>query len=149
MGSPTKVKTGEAEVAREKIAGEWRYRTGQAAGSRPACCAQETRTVRRHFGACCTLMLAAGGKSAKAQSCSPCESSRQFKTPEGGVDAATLLSHARRMPLEVGAIQAGDFHTAFGLGDGKSIHPLDGIGVCFAAIQALNARIGSLGAAIN
>lgn len=96
-----------------------------------------------------TLMLAAGGKSAKAQSCSPCESSRQFKTPEGGVDAAALLSRARRMPLEVGAIQAGDFHTAFGLGDGKSIHPLDGIGVCFAAIQALDARIGSLDAAIN
>ena len=96
-----------------------------------------------------TLMLAAGSKSAKAQSCSPCSSSRQFKTPEGGVDAAALLGSAQRMPLEVGAIQAGDFRAAFGLGDGRVIHPLDGIGVCLAAIQALNARIGSLEAAIS
>ena len=96
-----------------------------------------------------TLMLAVGSKSAKAQSCSPCSSSRQFKSPEGGVDVATLLGSAQRMPLEVGAIQAGDFRAAFGLGDGKAIHPLDGIGVCLAAIQALNARIGSLEAAIS
>ncbi len=96
-----------------------------------------------------TLMLAAGSKSAKAQSCSPCSSSRQFKTPEGGVDTAALLGSAQRMPLQVGAINAGDFRAAFGLGDGKSIHPLDGIGVCLAAIQALSARIGSLEAAIG
>jgi hypothetical protein len=96
-----------------------------------------------------TLMLAAGSKSAKAVPCSPCSSSRQFKTAEGGVDTAALLSRAQRMPLEVGAIEAGDFRAAFGLGDGKAIHPLDGIGVCLAAIQALNARIGSLEATIG
>jgi hypothetical protein len=96
-----------------------------------------------------TLMLAAGSKSAKAQDCSPCESSRQFKTPEGAVDTAALLSSAQRMPLQIGAIQAGDFRTAFGLGDGKAIHPLDGIGVCLASLQALNERIGSLKAAFG
>jgi hypothetical protein len=96
-----------------------------------------------------TLMLAAGTKSATAQGCSPCSSSRQFKTPEGAVDTAALLSSAQRMPLDVGAIGAGDFRTAFGLGDGKAIHPLDGIGVCLGAIQALNERIGSLEAAIR
>ena len=96
-----------------------------------------------------TLMLAAGSKSAKAQVCSNCGSSRQLKTPEGGVDAPALLGSAQRMPLGVGAIQAGDFRAAFGLGDGRVIHPLDGIGVCLAAIQALNARIGSLEAAIS
>jgi hypothetical protein len=91
-----------------------------------------------------TLMLAAGSKSAKAQGCSNCGSSRQLKTPEGAVDTAALLSSAQRMPLEVGAIQAGDFRSAFGLGDGKAIHPLDGIGVCLAAIQALTQRVESL-----
>jgi hypothetical protein len=96
-----------------------------------------------------TLMLAAGSKSAKAQSCSPCSSSRQFKTPEGAVDTAALLTSAQGMPLDIGAIGAGDFRSTFGLGDGKAIHPLDGIGVCLAAIQALNARIGSLEAAIS
>jgi hypothetical protein len=96
-----------------------------------------------------TLMLAAGSKSAKAQACSPCSSSRQFKTAEGGVDTTALLGGAQRMPLEVGRIAAGDFRAAFGLGDGKTIHPLDGIGVCLAAIQALNARIGSLEAAVS
>ena len=96
-----------------------------------------------------TLMLAAGSKSAKAQSCSSnCGgSSRQFKTPEGSVDTAALLGKAQRMPLRVGALKAGDFRAAFGLGDGETIHPLDGIGVCLAAIQALNARVGSLEAA--
>jgi len=88
-----------------------------------------------------TLMLAAGSKSAKAQSCSPCESSRQFKNPEGGVDTAALLSRAQRMPLQIGAIAAGDFRAAFDLGDGNSIHPLDGIGVCLGAIQALTHKV--------
>jgi hypothetical protein len=96
-----------------------------------------------------TLMLAAGSKSAKAQPCSPCSSSRQFKTPEGAVDTAALLSSAQRMPLQVGAIRADDFRTAFGLGGGKTIHPLDGIGVCLASIQALNERIGSLESAFG
>ena len=94
-----------------------------------------------------TLMLAAGGKSAKAVPCSNCGSSRQLKLREGAIDTPALLGKAQRMPLQVGAIKAGDFRAAFGLGDGETIHPLDGIGVCLAAIQALNARIGSLEAA--
>jgi hypothetical protein len=95
-------------------------------------------------------MLAAGSKSAKAQGCSNCGgSSRQFKTSEGAVDTARLLGSAQRMPLHVGAIQAGDFRAAFSLGNDKEIHPLDGIGVCLGAIQALNARIGSLEAEIR
>jgi hypothetical protein len=96
-----------------------------------------------------TLMLAAGSKSAKAQPCSPCSSSRQFKTPEGAVDTAALLGSAQRMPVDFGALQPRDFRAAFGLGDGMSIHPLDGVGVCLAAIQALNDRIGSLEAALG
>jgi hypothetical protein len=96
-----------------------------------------------------TLMLAAGSKPAKAIPCSPCSSSRQFKTPEGAVDTAALLGSAQRMPVEFGALQPREFRAAFGLGDGTSIHPLDGIGVCLAAIQALNDRIGSLEAALG
>jgi hypothetical protein len=96
-----------------------------------------------------TLMLAAGSKSAKAQPCSPCSSSRQFKTPQGAVDTAALLGSAQRMRVDFGALQPRDFRTVFGLGDGTSIHPLDGIGVCLAAIQALNDRIGSLEAALG
>jgi hypothetical protein len=96
-----------------------------------------------------TLMLAAGSKSAKAQGCSPCSSSRQFKTLEGGVDKVALLGSAQRMPLQVGAIKAGDFRAAFGLGDGKTIHPLDGIGVCLGAIQALTQKLESLEAGLQ
>jgi hypothetical protein len=121
---------------------------GQAAAERRAALKKLGRFVAISAPAV-TLMLAAGSKSAKAQPCSPCSSSRQFKTPEGGVDTAALLGSAHSMPLEVGRIAADDFRAAFGLGDGKTIHPLDGIGVCLAAIQALNARIGSLEAAIG
>ena len=96
-----------------------------------------------------TLLLAAGSKSAKAQVCSTCGSSRQLKTPEGAVDTAALLSSARRMPLQAGTIDAGDFRNAFGLGDGKAIHPLDGIGVCLAAVQALTQKVDSLEAEVQ
>ena len=96
-----------------------------------------------------TLMLAAGSKSARAQSCSSCGSSRQFKTPEGGVDTAALLGSARRMPLESGAIQAGDFRATFGLGDGKTIHALDEIGICLGAIQALTHKVERLEAELR
>ena len=36
---------------------------------------------------------------------------------------------------------AQDFHAAFGLGDEKTIFPLDANGVAFAAIQELNRKI--------
>jgi hypothetical protein len=106
-----------------------------------------------------TLMLAAGSKSAKAVPCSNClPSSRSFKTPDGHIDAAALLAAVATLPVETWRYKAEtgletrphigpyaeDFQAAFGVGDGVTINPIDAIGVCLAAIQALTQKVESL-----
>ena len=94
-----------------------------------------------------TLLLAAGTKPAKAASCSNCGSSRAFKNPEGGIDGAAMLATVASLPMAAGSdigSGAGDFRAAFGVGDGASISPIDGVGVCLAAIRALTQRVGCL-----
>jgi hypothetical protein len=106
-----------------------------------------------------TLMLAAGSKSAKAVPCSPCvPSSRTFKTTDGGIDTTALLAAVAALPVETWRYKAEtgletrphigpyaeDFQAAFGVGDGVTINPIDAIGVCLAAIQALTQKVESL-----
>jgi hypothetical protein len=91
-----------------------------------------------------TLILAAGTRPAAAPPCSPCSSSRAFKTSEGAVDVSALLGSLRHMPVAVGAPRPEDVRAACGIGNGTSIHPLDAAGICLGAIQALAARIGAL-----
>ncbi len=91
-----------------------------------------------------TLILAAGTRPAAAPPCSPCSSSRTFKTSEGVLDASALLENLCNMPLAIGAPKPADVRAAFGVGNGISIHPLDAAGICLGAIQALAARIGAL-----
>jgi hypothetical protein len=105
-----------------------------------------------------TLLLAAGSKPSQALPCSPCSSSRAFKTPEGGVDTEALLAAVASLPVEAWRYKpetglesrthigpyAEDFQAAFGLGDGVTISPLDALGVCLAAIQALSKKVESL-----
>src|ERR1700720_2175734 len=78
-----------------------------------------------------TLMLAAGSKPAKAAPCSPCASSRSFKTPDGSIDTAALLAAVAKLPVETWRYKAEtgletrphigpyaeDFQAAFGVGD--------------------------------
>ena len=91
-----------------------------------------------------TLLLAAGTKPVKAAPCSNnCGSSRAFKTPEGEVDTAAMLGAVASLPMATGS-DAGDFRATFGVGDGMSISPIDSVGVCLAAIQALTQRVKCL-----
>ncbi len=111
-----------------------------------------------------TLMLAAGSKSAKAVPCSPCvPSSRTFKTLDGNIDTAALLAAVATLPVETWRYKAEtgletrphigpyaeDFQAAFGVGDGVTINPIDAIGVCLAAIQALTQKVESLEAELQ
>jgi hypothetical protein len=110
-----------------------------------------------------TLMLAAGSKSAKAVPCSLCPSSRSFKTPDGNIDTAALLAAVATLPVETWRYKAEtgletrphigpyaeDFQAAFGVGDGVTINPIDAIGVCLAAIQALTQKVESLEAELQ
>ncbi len=111
-----------------------------------------------------TLMLAAGSKSAKAVPCSNCNPcSRSFKTPDGNVDAKALLAAVATLPVETWRYKAEtgletrphigpyaeDFQAAFGVGDGVTINPIDAIGVCLAAIQALTQKVESLEAELQ
>ena len=110
-----------------------------------------------------TLLLAAGMKPARAVPCSNCASSRQFKTPEGGIDAAALLAAVAALPVEAWRYKAEtglgtqphigpyaeDFQAAFGVGDGVTINPIDAIGVCLAAIKALSQRVEELEAQLK
>ena len=50
--------------------------------------------------------------------------------------------------LPVGSY-AEDFQAAFGVGDGVTISPIDAIGVCPAAIQALSQKVESLEAQLT
>ncbi len=110
-----------------------------------------------------TLMLAVGDRPAKAQSCSPCSSSRSFKSPEGTIDTAALLAAVSTLPVETWRYKAEtgletrphigpyaeDFQAAFGVGDGVTIHPIDAVGVCLAAIQALTQKVEALEAELK
>jgi hypothetical protein len=110
-----------------------------------------------------TLMLAAGGKPANAQPCSPCISSRTFKTPEGSIDTTALLAAVATLPVETWRYKAEtgletrphigpyaeDFQAAFGVGDGVTINPIDAVGVCLAAIQALTQKVEALEAELK
>ena len=105
-----------------------------------------------------TLLLAAGMKPARAVPCSNCASSRQLKTPEGGIDTTALLAAVAALPVEAWRYKpetglgtqphigpyAEDFQAAFGVGDGVTINPIDAIGVCLAAIKALSKRVEEL-----
>jgi hypothetical protein len=73
-----------------------------------------------------TLLLASGMKPAKAVGTSQVSSSRQFKIAEGAVDTAAVLAAV------TGGVNA------------AVIDPLDGVGLCLAAIKALSERIGGL-----
>ena len=68
-----------------------------------------------------TLLMAANSKRALAVSPAP-GSSRQFKNSEGTVETAMLSS-------------------LFACGSGAGLDAIDGVGVCLAAIKALNARL--------
>jgi hypothetical protein len=110
-----------------------------------------------------TLMLAAGSKSAKAVPCSSCGSSRSIKTPDGSIDTAALLAAVAKLPVETWRYKAEtgletrphigpyaeDFQAAFGVGDGVTINPIDAVGVCLAAIQALTQKVESLEAELK
>jgi len=110
-----------------------------------------------------TLMLAAGDKSAKAAPCSPCASSRALKTTDGSIDTAALLAAVSTLPVETWRYKAEtgletrphigpyaeDFQAAFGVGDGVTISPIDAVGVCLAAIQALTQKVEALEAELK
>jgi hypothetical protein len=110
-----------------------------------------------------TLLLAAASKPAAAQTCSLCPSSRSFKAPDGSVDAAALLAAVQSLPVETWRYKtetgletrphigpyAEDFHAAFGVGDGVTINPIDAMGVCLAAIQALTQKVEMLEAELE
>jgi hypothetical protein len=72
-----------------------------------------------------TLLLAAGSKRAAALSPVPV-SSRQFKNSEGTVDGAMLSSALAR------------------IGEEGAVNAIDGVGICLAAIKALNARLDAV-----
>jgi hypothetical protein len=86
----------------------------------------------------------------------PAISDRDQKTAFETVDPQSVLDRVVSMPIsqwtyriEPGSRHIGpmaqDFHQRFGLGaDDRHIHPVDGVGVSLAAIQALNARLETL-----
>ncbi len=74
-----------------------------------------------------TLILAATTKPAAALSPPP-ESSRQFKIGEGSVEGSAVLNAIAALPF----------------GARTAMNNIDGVGVCFAAIKALAARIDAL-----
>jgi hypothetical protein len=79
-----------------------------------------------------TLLLAAQTKPGRAapSGCATCQptSSRAFKTTEGSVQATAVLCGLA--------------------GVSKTIDPIDGVGICFAAIKALSKRVDALAAAL-
>jgi hypothetical protein len=88
----------------------------------------------------------------------PAISDRDQKTAFQTVDPESVLDRVMSMPItewsyriEPGARHIGpmaqDFHQRFGTGaDDRHIHPVDGVGVSLAAIQALNTRLETLAA---
>jgi hypothetical protein len=95
-----------------------------------------------------TWLLAVGSKPARAVICSGecAPSSRVFKTPAENLDTVALLASVAALPV---GSYAEDFQAAFGVGDGVTISPIDAIGVCLAAIQALSQKIESLEAQLT
>ena len=105
-----------------------------------------------------TLLLAAKARPAAAQGCSPCSSSRSLKSADGAVDAEALLAAVQNLPVETWRYKvetgletkphigpyAEDFQAAFGVGDGVTINPVDAMGICLAAIQALTRKVEML-----
>lgn len=80
-------------------------------------------------------------------------SDRNAKEGFTSIDPADALDAVRRMPVSAWRYKPGhndnephigpmaqDFQEATGLGDGRTIHAVDAIGVCLAAIQALAGR---------
>lgn len=102
-----------------------------------------------------TLLLAAKARPSAAQVCSKCPSSRALKSPDGAVDADALLAAVQNLPVETWRYKvetgletrphigpyAEDFQAAFGVGDGVTINPVDAMGICLAAIQALTRKV--------
>ena len=105
-----------------------------------------------------TLLLAAKARPSVAQGCSTCPSSRALKSPDGAVDADALLAAVQNLPVETWRYKAEtgletkphigpyaeDFQAAFGVGDGVTINPVDAMGICLAAIQALTRKVEML-----
>jgi hypothetical protein len=73
-----------------------------------------------------TLLLAATSKRAAALVSLAPTSSRQFKNTEGSADGLALLA---ALP---------------GMGSAAAIDTIDGVGICLAAIKALNTRLDVL-----
>ncbi len=105
-----------------------------------------------------TLLLAARARPSAAQGCSTCPSSRALKSADGTVDAEALLAAVQNLPVETWRYKAEtgletkphigpyaeDFQAAFGVGDGVTINPVDAMGICLAAIQALTRKVEML-----
>jgi hypothetical protein len=73
-----------------------------------------------------TLLLSASMRPTKALAASVPVSSRQLKVPDGTVDGQAALA------------------TVAGFGDGAAVGSIGGIGLCFAAIKALEERVDAL-----
>ena len=102
-------------------------------------------------------MCCVGVPYPKAGACSvECnlDSDRALKDKVVPIDAEAVLARVEELPIaswhyrtEPGDVRhtgpmAQDFHQAFGVGaDDRHIHPVDGIGVSLAAIQALARRV--------
>jgi hypothetical protein len=105
-----------------------------------------------------TLLLAAKARPSAAQVCSTCPSSRSLKSADGAVDTDALLAAVQNLPVETWRYKAEtgletkphigpyaeDFQAAFGVGDGVTINPVDAMGICLAAIQALTRKVEML-----
>lgn len=100
----------------------------------------------RHDHDCCA------GFTCESAVCTPIPSSdRALKTGVAAVDPGVILDRMANLPIAAWSYafddpavrhigpMAHDFAAAFGLGaDDRAIHPIDGQGVAFAAIQALH-----------
>ncbi len=119
------------------------------------CGCEDTRSVCGNTGLCCLEGEICDG-SAGADSCGPepAPSDRHLKANFGSVDAADMLERVQALPIStwnytsddasirhIGPM-AQDFAALFGVGtDDRHIHPIDGQGVAFAAIQGLMAEL--------
>jgi hypothetical protein len=65
----------------------------------------------------------------------------------GGANQGDKMTDRVKAGSSVAAFPVGsyatDFQAAFGVGDGVTISPIDAIGVCLAAIQALSQKVES------
>ncbi len=85
-------------------------------------------------------------------------SSKKFKNKRGNVDAEKVADDVKKMPIDrwryrkgISADQADhtgpyaeDFQQRFKVGDGKSIHVADGIGVALAAVKGMAKKVDRL-----